>query len=112
MKLFKIFIVDDDPWYGEMLKYHLTLNPDFEVYLFENAKSCLNNLHIKPDVISIDYNLPDFKGDVLYKKIQQQDSEIPIIVISGQEDIRVALEMLKKGVYDYIIKDENTKEIL
>lgn len=112
MKIFKIFIVDDDPWYGEMLKYHLSLNPDFEVYLFENAKSCLNNLHINPDVISIDYNLPDFKGDVLYKKIRLQNPELPTIVISGQEDIRIALALLKKGVYDYIIKDENTKEIL
>lgn len=112
MSGFKIFIVEDDPWYGEMLKYHLTLNPDYEVALFDNAKDCLNKLYLKPDVICSDYFLPDFSGAELYAKIRERNSTIPVIVISGQEELSVALELLKIGVYDYIIKDDNTKDLL
>jgi len=112
MDSFKIFIVEDDPWYGEMLKYNLSLNPDYEVHLFENANDCLNNFHLKPDAVSIDYNLPDANGGELFKKIKSRNSAIPVIVISGQEDISIALELLKEGAYDYIIKDDNTKDVL
>lgn len=112
MGSFKIFIVEDDPWYGEMLKYHLSLNPDYEVHLFDNAKECLNNLHQRPDIICVDYNLPDLSGEVLFKRIKSYNSSIPVIVISGQEEISIVLRLLKEGAYDYIIKDDNTKEIL
>ena len=112
MNVFKIFIVEDDPWYGEMLKYHLVLNQDYEVHLFENANDCLKNLHLKPNVISIDYNLPDINGNELFKKIKSHDSTISVIVISGQKEIDIALSLLKSGIYDYILKDDNTKEIL
>lgn len=112
MDSFKIFIVEDDPWYSEMLKYNLSLNEDYEVHIFDNAKDCLNQLHLKPNVISIDYNLPDINGDELFKKINAHDSSIAVIVISGQEEINVAVNLLKSGVYDYILKDDNTKDIL
>ncbi len=112
MDFFRIFIVEDEPWYGEMLKYHLSLNPDYDVHLFDNATECISNLHLKPNVICIDYNLPDMSGDRLFSKIKSYNSAIPVIVISGQEEISVALGLLKSGVQDYIIKDDNTKEIL
>lgn len=112
INLVKIFIVEDDPWYGEMLKYHLSLNPDYDVELFDNANDCLNSLHHQPDIICIDYNLPDINGEELFKKIKNQNSSISVVVISGQEDVSVALSLIKSGVYDYIVKDDNTKEIL
>lgn len=112
MNSFKIFIVEDDPFYGEMLKYHLSLNPDYEVVLFENAKDCLLRLNEKPNVISIDYNLPDINGDKLMLKIKKYDPTIPIIVTSAQEDIEVVLDILKNGAFDYIIKNDNAKEFL
>jgi DNA-binding NtrC family response regulator len=108
----KIFIVEDNIWYGELLKHHLSLNPDFEVFLYDNAKSCLDNLYLNPIAVSIDYNLPDMSGDELLKKIKNYNSELPVIVISGQENISIALNLFKNGVYDYILKDENTKEFL
>lgn len=112
MQKFKIFIVEDDPWYGEMLKYHLSLNDEYEILLYQNANECLKNLHLKPDVISVDYNLPDMNGEELFQKIKLQNSAISVIVISGQEEINVAVSLLKKGVRDYILKDDNTKELL
>lgn len=112
MGTFKIFIVEDDYWYGELLKYHLSANPDYEVHLFDTAKACLEQLHQRPDVISIDFNLPDMKGEELLKRINATNSAIPVIVISAQEDIAVALSLLKRGAYDYIIKDDNAKDTL
>jgi DNA-binding NtrC family response regulator len=112
MEPYKIFIVEDDPWYGEILEYHLSLNEDYVISRFATGRECLANLHKKPDLISIDFSLPDYTGDKLFEKIRQTDDSIPVIVISGQEDIAVAVNLLKMGVTDYIVKDENTKDLL
>lgn len=110
--LYTIFIVEDDLWYGEILRYHLSLNPDYEVRLFENGKDCLANLGLRPDLITIDYSLPDIQGDKLFQKINDIDPSIPVIMISAQEDIGVAVGLLKMGVKDYLVKDNATKELL
>ena len=112
MAAFKIFIVEDDPWYGEILEYHLSLNPDYIISRYTTGKECLANLHKLPDLITIDFTLPDFTGDVLFKKIKEFDSHIPMIMISGQDEIALAVNMLKLGINDYLIKDENTKDLL
>ena len=112
MEQFRIFIVEDDPWYGEILEYHLSLNPDHEIFRYTTGKECLANLSKKPALISIDYSLPDTNGVELLKKIKQFNPEIPVIVISGQEDVSTAVDLLKKGASDYFIKDDNTKELL
>lgn len=112
MESFKIFIVEDDPFYGRLLKHHLSLNPDYEVELFASGKACLQELYRKPDVVSIDYGLPDMDGGVLLNKIRAVNSSVPVIIISGQEDIATAVDLLKKGARDYLVKDENTKDLL
>ncbi len=109
---YKIFIVEDDPWYGEILEYHLSLNPDYEIVRFTNGKELLASIHQNPDLITIDFSLPDYTGDKLYKKIREYNDQLPVIVISGQEDIGVAVNLLKMGVTDYLIKDDNTKDLL
>jgi DNA-binding NtrC family response regulator len=112
MHSYKIFIVEDDLWYGEILEYQLSLNPDYEVSRFTTGKECLANMHKQPDLVTIDFSLPDYTGDILFEKIRLVNDSVPVIVISGQEDIVVAVKMLKLGVTDYLVKDENTKEIL
>ena len=109
---FRVFIVEDDEWYGEVLKYHLSLNPEFEVFLFETAKECISNLHLKPNAVSIDFQLPDMNGEQLMEKIHAYNQSIPVIITSGQKDITVALNLLKKGASDYFIKDDSTKDLL
>lgn len=71
MSNFKIFLVEDDPWYGQLLRHHLSLNPDFEIDLFRTAKECLLALHHRPDLICMDYGLPDMKGDQLLAEIHE-----------------------------------------
>lgn len=109
---FKIFIVEDDPWYGELLKYHLSLNDDFEVELFTSPIMFLDQLYRKPDLITIDYNMPEMNGDQLFDHIKSFNNTIPVIVISGQNDIGVALSIIKQGAAEYIIKDDHTKDVL
>jgi DNA-binding NtrC family response regulator len=109
---FKVFIVEDDPWYGQLLLHHLSLNPDYEVSLFTTAKDLLNNLYKLPDLVCMDFGLPDMAGEKLLKEIQHRNKNIPVIIISGQEDIAVAVNLLKTGAKDYIIKDDHTKDLL
>ncbi|WP_339876638.1 sigma-54 dependent transcriptional regulator [uncultured Algoriphagus sp.] len=112
MSQFKIFIVEDDPWYGQILHYHMSLNPDYEVFLFPTAKDCLARMQEKPDLVTVDFSLPDMTGDKLFLKIKDFNPGIPVVVISSQEDISVAVNLLKAGVSDYLVKDEATKDLL
>lgn len=112
MSAFKIFIVEDDEFYGEMLKHHLQKNPDYEVELFLNGNDCIKNLHKQPSAISLDYSLPDITGHEVIKKIKGYNPDIPVIIVSGQEDISTAVELIKEGAYDYFVKNAETKDRL
>lgn len=112
MSSYRIFIVDDDPWYSEILEYHLSLNPDFEIHRFESGKDCLKNLHLMPDLVTIDYSLEDMTGEELMKGVRHWNATVPVIIISGQEEVSIALNLLKSGAEDYLIKDDNTKDLL
>jgi DNA-binding NtrC family response regulator len=108
----KIFVVEDDPAYTKFLKYVLGLNPDYDVEYYTTGKDCLNNLHKKPDVITLDYSLPDQPGEKVLEQIRNYDPNINVIIVSAQEKIGTAVELLKAGAYDYITKDQDTKERL
>ncbi|PRY12037.1 DNA-binding NtrC family response regulator [Pontibacter ummariensis] len=109
---FKIFILDDDVWYGELLEYHLSLNPDYELKKFHSAKDCLSQMHQRPNVVTLDYSLPDKNGAEVLQKIKEQNPDTQVVVISGQEDVATAVDLLKNGAYDYLVKDEDTLERL
>src|ERR1044071_2199194 len=106
----KIFVVEDDPAYTKFLKYVLALNPDFEVEFFNTGKECINQLHQQPTVITLDYSLPDMPGEKVLKEIREFDPNISVIIISAQEKIGTAVELLKAGAFDYITKDEDAKD--
>lgn len=112
MQALKIFLVEDDSFFGEAIKYHLTLNPDYNVTLFQTGKECLEKLYLKPDIVCLDFGLPDISGDVLLKKIMEINNTVSVIMISGQEDVEVAVNCLKAGAKDYIVKNSNTKDLL
>ncbi len=111
-KTFKVFIVEDDLWYSSMLEYYLLLNPDYVIQKFDTAKGFLAKLHEKPDVVTLDYSLPDMNGDLLLAQVREASPDTKVIIISGQEDVKVAIDLLKKGAYDYIVKDEDAKDRL
>ncbi len=112
MSAYNIYIVEDDPWYGQILEYHLGLNPDYNITRFNTAKECLAKMHLQPDLVTVDFSLPDMQGDKLCQKIKEQYPSVPIVVISSQENITVAVNLLKMGVNDYLVKDDATKDLL
>ena len=69
-KEFLIFVVEDDEWYRKLLVHTLSLNPDYTVKAFENGESMLKHLKEKPQLITLDYRLPDYTGEELFDKIK------------------------------------------
>lgn len=109
---FTIYVVEDNDWYNRLLVHHLQLNPEFKVSSFFTGKELLDHLHERPDVITLDYRLPDMKGSDLLKKIRAFDDGIEVIVISEQEDIQTAVDLLKEGAFDYLLKNEEIRQRL
>lgn len=108
----KVFIVEDDKWYADLLSYHLSLNPDYEITHFSTGKKFLENLYKNPDVVTLDYSLPDYVGKELLVKVKEYNADIPVVIVSGQDDISTAVSLMKEGAYDYIIKDDDAKNRL
>lgn len=108
----KIFVVEDDQAYTKFIKYVLGLNPDYEVEFFTSGKDCINNLHKNPSVVTLDYSLPDMAGQQVLEEIKRHDPNIIVIIVSAQEKIGTAVELLKSGAFDYITKDQDTKDRL
>jgi DNA-binding NtrC family response regulator len=94
------------------LVHNLSLNPDYEVVSFFNGADCLKQLHQNPDVITLDYRLPDMNGMEVLRKIRERNEDIQVILISEQEEIEVVVDLLKLGAYDYIVKSNDIRERL
>lgn len=107
-KHIKIFSIEDDFIYGKMIQHTLEKNIDYEVTLFSSGKDFFDHLHENPDIVTIDYNLPDISGLEVLKKIQEYNQNISTIIVSGQEDVGVAVDAYKHGANYYIIKNHDT----
>ncbi|WP_205499811.1 sigma-54-dependent transcriptional regulator [Rufibacter psychrotolerans] len=108
----KIFVLEDDIWYSQFLSYHLSLNPDHQVEIFNAADAFMGRLAEAPDIITLDYHLPSGTGEEVLAQILRQSPKSYVIIISGQEDIRKAVSLLQMGAFDYIVKNDETKERL
>ena len=106
-KLIKIFNVEDDALFGKAVKFSLEKNLNYDVTVYTTGKAFLENLHLNPDIVSIDHNLPDMKGLDLLEKIEAYNSEISCIFLSGQEEVEVVVQTYRAGAKDYIIKKDN-----
>ena len=112
-KDYTLFIVDDDPMQLEMLKDHLSKFHNFEVKVFPTGEECLQHLNEKPNVIILDYNLNGvnktaMNGIEVLKLIKKDAPEVEVIMLSGQEKIEVAVNTMKYGAFDYVVKNESS----
>lgn len=112
IKTFTIFVLEDDEWYNKLLAHTISLNPDYQVKSFFSANEFFKSIHEKPDVVTLDYRLPDTNGEDVLEKIKQQSPDTEVIIISEQDNIETALNLLKIGAYDYIVKEKNIKDRL
>lgn len=111
-KNFLIHILEDDKLYNSVLSHFLGLNPEHEVKSFSTAASFLKSLYEKPDLVTLDYSLPDGTADGMLKQIKDTLPDVRVIVVSAQQDVKTAIDLLKKGADDYIVKDSDTQDRL
>ena len=110
--VFKVFVVEDDAWYRDFLAHILSLNPAVEVKTFATGSALLQALPEQPHTITLDYLLPDLDGSTLLRRIREFDEHIPVIIISEQDKVHTAVDLLREGAYDYLEKTEAVKDRL
>ncbi len=111
-----LLFVDDDAAYMAIARHLLTKyqGSRFQVTWKQDASSSLVYLAGSPeiDLIVIDYFLPDMNGLQLVQQIREQKIDIPIVFLTSNRDFRLAIEVMKYGVEDYLIKDEAVDSVL
>lgn len=105
-----VFLVEDSDFFTKLLLKRFEQEVQVSIEAFSNGESMLKNLHKQPDIIVLDYYLnsvsEDVKnGDEILEMLQEQAPEIPVIILSSQQDVEKAVRMLKIGAVDYIVKE-------
>ena len=107
-----VFMVEDNEMYSMMLDHKLKELGNYRFTSFIDAQKFMDNLYLNPDIIILDYYLDGTTGKKLLMKIKKEYPDIPVIILSQQEDIQVVLDVIKLGAYDYIIKNTEAVERL
>ncbi len=112
MEKITIYIVEDDPFFSKLVEHKLSLNPDYDVHLFTNEKDFLAKYNAPYSIVLLDYHLPDSNGFQLLQKIKKKLSYSEVIIMSNQQEIQLAIDVLKAGAFDYIEKNEEVHKII
>ena len=94
-----------------MLKDYLNERFVYEIKTFDNGEEMLQHMHLNPEIVVLDYHLsahkPDAKNGVeVLKVLKDRHPETQVIMLSGQDKIDVAVDSMKYGAYDYVVKGE------
>jgi DNA-binding NtrC family response regulator len=101
-----IFVVEDNRVYNKLIVSYLKTNKFTNVLPFYSGEDTINNLYRNPDIIIQDFLLDGMNGIEVLKKAKEQNPNIEFIFLSGQDNIDVAINTMKYGAYDYIVKDQ------
>jgi two-component system OmpR family response regulator len=107
----KLFLVDDDELYLKLLEIEFMENADFIIEAFATGELCIENLSHKPDVIILDYHLDGIEKNAMngietLDKIKAFNPDIPVVMLSSQDKIEVAVNCMHHKASDYIVKSE------
>lgn len=107
----KIFLVDDDALFLKSLEIEFLDNADFTVETYPTGELCIANLSHNPDIIILDYQLDGIVKNALngletLDKIKAFNPEIPVIMLSSQDKIEVAINCMHHKAFDYVVKSE------
>ncbi len=107
----KLFLVDDDALFLQLSKIELLEHADFEIQTYATGELCVEHLADKPDVIILDYHLDGINKNAMngletLDKIKSYNSDIPVIMLSSQDKIEVAINCMHHRAYDYVVKSE------
>jgi DNA-binding NtrC family response regulator len=108
-----LFVVDDDALFLKTLEVDLAQDLRFSVKTFATGELCLENISQNPDVIILDYYLNGvytnaINGIETLDKIYAINPQIPVIILSSQDKIEVAINCMKHRAFDYIVKSETS----
>ncbi len=106
-----LFLVDDEPIQNEMLKDYLSERFLYEIKVFQNGEEALKHLNLNPEIVVLDYHLSaqnrEAKNGVeILKAIKDRSPDTQVIMLSGQDKLEVAVDSMKYGAYDYVVKGE------
>src|SRR3954469_3598700 len=106
-----LFLVDDDVLYLSSLRIEFQQNSDFNVQTFTTGERCIENLVMNPSLIILDYHLDGTRpgaqnGLQTLDQIKAFNPLIPVVVLSSQDKIEVAVNCMRHKAYDYIVKSE------
>lgn len=106
-----IFIVDDDKVILNLLEYTFKSLVGFEVRTFNSGEDCIQNMGLKPDLVVLDHMFylqgNDFmSGLETLKELRKIDKDIPVIILSSQEDKLLIREFIQNGASKYIPKED------
>jgi len=112
----KIFVVEDNIVYLNLLKKYLLSIGCEDLSTYENGEACLTDLSLRPNIIFLDYYMDSLNGSEVLNKIKRFDPNIFVVMISGQEEVQTAVDFLKDGGFDYLKKGDddmkNVEEVL
>ncbi len=107
-----IFIVQENLIYKELIVGYLQQKKYTNLKTFKTADECLKSISQKPDIIVLDYSFQGITGLELMKRVKAEYPEIDFIFLSGQNDVEVAVNIMKMGAADYVVKNNNAPEAL
>jgi DNA-binding NarL/FixJ family response regulator len=107
-----LFIVDDDDTSRFILKKYIDRRKIFDIQSYDSGEACVSNMHLNPEVVILDYNLTQsgsrMNGRDVVLAIKKTPYSLPrIVMLSGQDDGKIVLELINEGVRDYVIKGDN-----
>jgi two-component system OmpR family response regulator len=110
----RIFIVDDEAFQREAVRDYLSSKfPQAEIFMYKTGEEALHEIYRKPDCVILDYYLNTENRDAangieILAKIKDVLPQVPVILLSGQEDPLVAVDTIKHGAFDYVVKNESS----
>jgi len=108
----RIFIIEDSIVYKDLIVNYLKANSFSDISLYKSGDECLKSLHLKPDLIILDYISTGMTGLDLMLKVQKDHPDVDFIFLSGQNDVEVAVQIMKLGAADYIVKNDKAPKNL
>ena len=106
-----LFLVDDDALFLKSLEIEFHHHTDFTVETFATGELCVENLSHNPDVIILDYHLNGINKNAMngietLDKIKALNPDIPVVMLSSQDKIDVAISCMHHRAFDYVVKSE------
>ena len=107
----KLFLVDDDAVFLKLLEIEFLEHGDFDIETFATGELCIENLSHNPDVIVLDYYLDGVDRDAIngldtLDQIKAFNPDLPVIMLSSQDKIDVAINCMHHKAFDYVVKSE------